>query len=179
MKCPFLFPAQIQYNVDILGRREENHMSNWIAEDAVIFGDIRFKDNCSVFYHTVIRTEYEPFMIGECTNIQDNCVIHGDKGYPVIIGDYVTIGHACVIHGCTIGDNTLIGMGSIIMNGAKIGNNCIIGAGSLISENTVIPDNSVAFGRPAKVKRTVREEEIENIRNSALHYLQIKQLHEQ
>lgn len=153
-------------------------MTTWIAKDAVIFGDIRFKDNCSVYYHTVIRAEDGTFTFGECTNIQDNCVIHGGSSYPVTVGDYVTVGHSCILHGCTIGSNTLIGMGSIIMNHAKIGNNCIIGAGSLITEGKVIPDNYVAYGRPAEIIRKVTEEEIESIRDGALHYLSIKKLHE-
>ena len=135
-------------------------MSIWIAKDAVIFGDIRFKDNCSVYYHSVIRAEEGTFTFGECTNIQDNCVIHGGSRYPVDVGDHVTIGHSSIIHGCTIGNNTLIGMGSIIMNGAKIGNNCIIGAGSLVTEGKVIPDDSVAYGRPAKIIRKVSEEHL-------------------
>ena len=109
-------------------------MSTWIAEDAVILGDAEMADGCSVYFHTVIRTESDPIRIGRNTNIQDNCTVHTGRGYPVIIGEGVTVGHGCIIHGCTIGDNTLIGMGSIIMDGAVIGRNCIIGAGSLITD---------------------------------------------
>ena len=104
--------------------------------------------------------------------------MHTGRGYPVIIGEGVTVGHGCIIHGCTIGDNTLIGMGSIIMNGAVIGRNCIIGAGSLITEHKVIPDGSLVFGSPAKVIRTVTDEEIQTNRLTAAHYLEIKGLYE-
>ena len=153
-------------------------MATWIADDAVIFGDVVFEDNCSVFYHTVIRAESGTFKFGEATNIQDNCVIHGGINYPVIVGKGVTIGHSCIIHGCSIGDNTLIGMGSIIMNNAKIGSNVIIGAGSLITENKVIPDNCVAYGRPAKVIRKISEEEINSNKNATEYYLHLKDLHQ-
>ena len=154
-------------------------MSTWIAEDAVIFGDISFGEDCSVFYHSVIRVEYGRFTFGRGTNIQDNCVIHGGSNYPVTVGEGVTIGHGCILHGCTIGDNTLIGMGSIIMDGAQIGKNVIIGAGSLVPEHTVIPDNSVAYGRPAKVVRPITEAEIESNRNGSEYYMSLKDLHAQ
>ncbi|MBE6123857.1 MAG: gamma carbonic anhydrase family protein [Erysipelotrichaceae bacterium] len=153
-------------------------MSTWIAEDAVILGDAEMADGCSVYFHTVIRTESDPIRIGRNTNIQDNCTVHTGRGYPVIIGEGVTVGHGCIIHGCTIGDNTLIGMGSIIMDGAVIGRNCIIGAGSLITEHKVIPDGSLVFGSPAKVIRTVTDEEIQTNRLTAAHYLEIKGLYE-
>ena len=153
-------------------------MNTWIANDAVVFGDVEFGDNCSVYYHSVIRAETGKFVFGDNTNIQDNTVIHGGENYPVIVGKGVTIGHSCIIHGCTIGDNTLIGMGSIIMNHAKIGNNVIIGAGSLVTENTVIPDNVVAYGRPARVIRNMTPEEIESNRYATKYYLNLKSLHE-
>ena len=148
-------------------------MSTWIADDAVIFGDVQFGEECSVYYHTVIRIEGGTIVIGDGTNIQDNSVVHG----PVHIGKDVTIGHSCIIHGCTIEDNSLIGMGSIIMDNARIGKNCIIGAGSLVTEGTVIPDGHLAFGRPAKVIRPLREEEIRQNHESAKWYIAIKDMH--
>ena len=154
-------------------------MSTWIAEDAVIFGDVVLGDECSVFYHTVIRAESGKLVFGYGTNIQDNCVIHGGADNPVAVGDYVTVGHSAILHGCTIGNNTLIGMGSIIMDHAEIGNNVVIGAGSLVTGGTVIPDNSMAFGRPAKVVRSLTDEEIAQIRQSAEHYIEIKELHQE
>ena len=149
-------------------------MSIWVADDAVIYGNVILGEDCSVYYHSVIRAESGEFIIGRGSNIQDNCVVHGGSGTPVLIGEGVTIGHSCIIHGCTIGDNTLIGMGSIIMNRARIGNNVIIGAGSLVMEDTVIPDNSVAYGRPARVIRSITEDEIEENRQAAEHYIRLK-----
>ena len=102
--------------------------------------------------------------------------MHASPGLPVVVGDYVTIGHSAIIHGCRIGDNTLIGMGSTIMNGAEIGRNCIIGAGSLVTQNTVIPDNSLAFGRPAKIIRTISPEEAVQNHMSAVHYAETAEL---
>lgn len=144
-----------------------------IGKNAVVLGKISFLDNCSIYYNTIIRTESEPISFGEGVNIQDLCVIHTDKGYPIEVGDYVTIGHSCIIHGCKIGSNTLIGMGSILMNGSQIGDNCMIGAGSLVTENTIIPEGSLAFGRPAKVIRKLTEEEIKHNKESALHYIEL------
>jgi len=152
-------------------------MSVWISKSAVVVGDVVFGDNVSVYHNTTIRTETDQMSFGEGTNIQDNCVCHGDLGMPVIVGCYVTIGHGCIIHGCSIEDNCLIGMGSIIMNKAHIGKNCIIGAGSLVTEGTIIPDNSVAFGRPCKVIRALKDGEKEYIRSNAEMYIKEMQIH--
>lgn len=142
----------------------------FIAPGAVVLGAVTMGEDCSVWYNATVRAERDSVTIGKASNIQDNCVVHVDKGFPVVIGDHVTVGHAAVIHGCSIGDNTLIGMGAILLNGCRIGKNCIVGAGTLITQNTVIPDNSLVLGNPGKVKREVTETEIqENLRN-ALHY---------
>ncbi|MBR2802880.1 MAG: gamma carbonic anhydrase family protein [Erysipelotrichaceae bacterium] len=151
--------------------------SCWIAEDADLFGDIQLGEDCSVYYHAVLRTEIDRIVIGERTNIQDNCVLHDDEGAYVRIGSDVTIGHSCIIHGCSIGDNSLIGMGSIIMNRAVIGKNVILGAGSLVTGGTEIPDGSLAFGSPAKVIRPLTEEEIAGNTLSAQRYVQHKEEH--
>ena len=102
---------------------------------------------------------------------QDNAVIHVDTHYPTTIGNGVTIGHGAIVHGCTVGDNTLIGMGAIVLNGASIGENCIIGAGALVTQNTNIPAGSLAFGNPAKVIRSLTREEIESNQQNARHYI--------
>lgn len=141
-----------------------------IADQCVIYGDVTMKKDASVFYYAVIGGDSSPIVIGERTNIQENCVLHVDSKFPMTIGDDVTIGHGVILHGCTIGNNVTIGMGSIVMNGAVIGDNCIIGAGSMVTQGKVIPDNSLAFGSPAKVVRQVTEEEIEANRHSADHY---------
>lgn len=146
----------------------------FVAEGARIIGDVSLKKDSSVWFNAVLRGDEEQIIIGEGSNIQDNCVVHCGPNCPTIVGKGVTVGHLALLHGCRIGDNTLIGMGSIVMNGAVIGNNCIIGAGSLITFGTVIPDNSMAFGRPAKVVRTVTPEEIASNRNDAAVYIREK-----
>ena len=119
------------------------------APDAVILGDVQIEEECSIWFHAVVRAEAESIRIGRGSNVQDNAVIHVDAGHPVRIGTGVTIGHGAIIHGCSIGDNTLIGMGAIILNGASIGKNCIIGAGAVVRGK--IPDGSVVIGNPAQI----------------------------
>lgn len=150
----------------------------FIAEGAKVIRDVVLEKNSSVWFNAVLRGDEDQIIIGENSNIQDNCVVHCGQGYSTIVGKGTTVGHLTLLHGCTIGDNTLIGMHSTIMNGAKIGNNCIIGAGSLVTGGTVIPDNSLAFGRPAKVIRQMTEKEIASNQydanfyiNEAKHYL--------
>lgn len=141
----------------------------FIAEGARLAGeDITIGPGSSVWYNAVIRCDEDcSVTIGERTNVQDLCMVHTSPGNSVSVGDGVTVGHSCIIHGCTIGDNSLIGMGSIIMDRAVIGNNCVIGAGSLVTEGKVIPDGSMAFGRPAKVVKELTEEQISDLRRSA------------
>lgn len=143
--------------------------SVFIAEGAKVIGDrISIGAGSSVWYNSVVRcSDDDSISIGANTNIQDLCMLHTGHGYSVSVGDGVTVGHMCIIHGCTIGDNTLIGMGSTIMNGAVVGKNCIIGAGSLVTEGKIIPDGSMAFGRPAKVVKELTEEQIAGIKYSA------------
>ena len=143
----------------------------YIAPGAVVCGDVTLKEDVSVWFHAVIRAEAGSVVIGNSTNIQDGCVIHVDQGADVTIGNYVTIGHNATVHGCAVGDNTLIGMGAIIMNNAVIGKNCIIAAGALVTQNTVIPDNSLVMGSPAKIKRNVTPAEISHNRENADHYV--------
>ena len=144
----------------------------FIAKGAVVYGNVTLKKESNVWYNATIRSVDDEIVIGEGTNVQDNAVIHTDKGYQVHIGSLVTIGHGAIIHGCSIGDNSLIDMGAIILNGAKIGNNCIIGAGSLVTKNTVIPDNSLVLGSPAKVIRSLSEEEIQASIDNAKLYIE-------
>ena len=141
----------------------------YIADGAKIVGqNIKIGERSSVWFNSVIRCdENETVTIGSKTNIQDLTMVHTGPGHSVNIGDGVTVGHKCLIHGCSIGDNTLIGMGSIIMDGAYIGSNCVIGAGSLVTEGKMIPDGSLAFGSPAKVIREASEEMIANNKHSS------------
>lgn len=146
------------------------HETAFIAPGAVVLGNVTIGERSSIWYHAVLRGDRDSIVIGSESNIQDNAVVHMDSGYPVEIGDHVTIGHGAIVHGCRIGDNTMIGMGAILMNGCKIGKNCIVGAGALVTQNVEIPDHSLVIGNPAKVKRTVTEEEIcHNLKNAQMY----------
>ena len=145
---------------------------NWIASNAIIIGDIVIKNDASIWFNVVLRGDIEKIEVGEGSNIQDGSVLHTDPGYPLIIGKGVTVGHMVMLHGCTIGDDTLIGIGSTILNNAKIGKNCIIGANTLITENKNIPDNSLVIGSPGKVVRQVTDKEIIHIKQNAKEYIE-------
>lgn len=143
----------------------------YIAPGAVVCGDVVLQEEASVWFHAVLRAEEGTIEIGKGSNIQDGCVVHVDKGADVSVGAHVTVGHNAVLHGCTVGDHTLVGMGAVIMNHAVIGRNCIVAAGALVTEHTVIPDHSLVMGSPARVRRTLTAEEVENNRKNAAHYV--------
>lgn len=143
----------------------------YIADNAVVIGSVIIYNNVSIWYNAVLRGDYEPITILENTNIQDGVVIHTDAGFPTTIGRGVTVGHQAMLHGCTIGDNSLIGINAVLLNGSRIGKNCIIGASCLITQGKVIPDNSMVLGSPGKVVREVTPAEIEDLRSSAEHYV--------
>lgn len=142
----------------------------FIAESADVYGNVILGKDASVWFQSVIRGDTASITIGERSNIQDGSILHVDEKIPVVIGDDVTIGHQCILHGCTIGDGALIGMGTTILNGAVVGKNSLIGAGSLIVEEMEIPANVLAFGRPARVIRSLTEKEIRKNRENAQHY---------
>lgn len=127
----------------------------YIAETAAVVGRVRIGIDVSIWFGAVLRGDNEPIEIGDRTNIQDNCVLHTDPGCPLTIGSGCTIGHTAILHGCTIGDNSMVGMGAIVMNGAKVGSNCLVGAGALVSEGSTFPDGSLIVGTPARVIRPV------------------------
>lgn len=147
------------------------HESAYIAEGAIVLGDVSLGENSSIWFHATVRADRGEIYIGSGSNIQDNAVVHVNEGFPVYIGNRVTVGHGAIIHGCKIGDNSLIGMGAIVLNGAKIGKNCIIGAGALITQNMVVPDNTLAVGCPAKMMREVTSQEIESNGDNAEEYI--------
>lgn len=148
------------------------HPSAFVAPGAVVRGEVHLAENSSVFYNAVLRGDRAPISIGEGTNIQDNCVVHVEYDLPVTVGKNVTVGHGAILHGCTVGDETLIGMGAIVLNGAQIGKGCLIGAGALVTQNAVIPDGCMAVGSPARVKRPLTPEEMDGLRQSAADYRQ-------
>jgi carbonic anhydrase/acetyltransferase-like protein (isoleucine patch superfamily) len=129
----------------------------WIAPDAALIGKVRIAEGASVWFTAVLRGDNEWIEIGERSNVQDGCVLHTDPGFPLKIGAGCTIGHRAVVHGCTIGDNSLVGMGAVLMNGAKIGKNSIVGAGTIVTEGKEFPDNSLIVGAPAKRIRELDE----------------------
>lgn len=144
----------------------------WIAPNAVVLGNVTLKQNASIWFGAILRGDNDPIVIGENSNIQDGSVLHTDVGSPLTISANVTIGHKVMLHGCTIGEGTLIGIGSIILNGARIGRNCLIGANALITEGKEIPDNSVVMGSPGKVVRLLDEGGAAMLALSAAHYVE-------
>lgn len=144
----------------------------WVADSAQVMGAVELGQNASVWFGTVIRGDTETIRIGEGSNIQDGSVLHADVGKPLTVGNHVTVGHQVMLHGCTIGDESLIGIGAIVLNGAKIGKNCLVGAGSLVTEGKEFPDGSMIMGSPAKVVRELTPAQIEGLRTSAKHYIQ-------
>jgi len=158
------------YSID--GREPEfaDRASNWLAPDASLIGNIWIGRDVSIWFGVVLRGDNERIVIGDGSNVQEHTVMHTDPGFPLTIGRGCTIGHRAIVHGCTIGDNSLIGMGAILLNGARIGSNSLVGAGALVTEGKEFPDNSLIVGSPAKVVRTLDEKAIEGLRASAAHY---------
>jgi carbonic anhydrase/acetyltransferase-like protein (isoleucine patch superfamily) len=143
----------------------------WIAPTAVLVGDVVVGPEVGIWFGVVARGDIETITIGARTNVQENCVLHTDTNHPLTIGSNVTIGHSAIVHGCTIGDNSLIGMGATVLNGARIGKNCLIGANALVTEGKDIPANSLIMGAPAKVVRSIDEEGVRSLAASAERYV--------
>lgn len=151
----------------------------WVADSATVIGDVAFGQHTSVWFGATIRGDNGRINIGNYSNVQENSVIHTDAGIEVNIGEYVTIGHLAMLHGCSIGDNTLVGIGAVILNNSKIGKNCIIGSKALIPEGKVIPDNSIVMGMPGKVVKEAGKSVQQANHMSALHYAQHSKLFKQ
>lgn len=154
-----------EVEVDIAGE------DYFVAESADVIGNVRLENNASVWFNAVVRGDNDLITIGENSNVQDCSVLHSDHGSPLTIGKNVTVGHKVMLHGCTIGDNSLIGINAVILNGARIGKNCLIGANSLVTEGKEIPDGSLVMGAPAKVVKTLTEEQQEGLLRSAEVYV--------
>lgn len=142
----------------------------WVAPNAQLIGAVTLESGVGIWFGVVMRADNDPIIVGAGSNIQDNTVVHTDPGYPAVIGKNCTIGHSAIIHGCTIGDNSLIGMGAKVLTGAVIGRNCLIGAGALVTEGKVIPDGSLVVGMPAKAIRALDKAAIDGLTQSAVHY---------
>lgn len=145
----------------------------FIAPSAEVFGNVHLGDNASVWFGATLRGDSDEIVVGERSNIQDGCIVHVDPGVPVHIGKECVLGHAAIAHGCTIGDNTLVGMRATVMNRAVIGKHCIIGAHALVTEGKEIPDYSMVLGAPGKVVRQLSPEEVEAVKRNAQHYVDL------
>ena len=145
-----------------------------ILPGAVVVGDVTFGPDCSVWFNAVLRGDGKPITLGAGVNIQDNAVLHSDV-CPTVLGDYVTVGHGAIVHGCTVGDNTVVGMGAILLNGARVGKNCMVGAGAVVTGKTDAPDGSMLLGNPARVVRALTDGELAGLRRSAEHYVELKE----
>ncbi|MEQ6436812.1 gamma carbonic anhydrase family protein [Comamonas sp. w2-DMI] len=145
--------------------------SAWVADSAEVMGRVTLGEDASVWFGTVVRGDTESITIGAGSNIQDASVLHADFGKPLVVGCNVTVGHQVMLHGCTIGDESLIGIGAVVLNGARIGRNCLVGAGALVTEGKEFPDGSMIIGSPAKAVRQLSPEQIEGLRQSARHYI--------
>lgn len=150
--------------------------SAWVAPSADVIGDVRLEQEASVWFGVVIRADNTPIVIGRGSNIQEHAVLHSDPGFPLTLGADVTVGHHVMLHGCTVGDNSLIGMGATVLNGATIPENCLVGAGALVTEGKSFPPGSLIVGVPAKVKRPLEPDEIAGLAGSAEHYRHKKAL---
>ncbi|QOL48546.1 gamma carbonic anhydrase family protein [Massilia litorea] len=144
----------------------------YIAAEATVIGQVTLAKDCSVWSGAVIRGDNEAIALAAGVNVQEGAVLHTDPGYPMRIEANVTIGHQAMLHGCTIGEGTLVGIQAVILNGAKIGRNCLVGAGALVTERKEFPDNSLIVGTPAKVLRTLSEDEIAGMRRNAAEYIE-------
>ena len=157
----------------------------WIAPNASVIGEVNLERDASVWFNAILRADNEPITIGEGSNVQDGAIIHTDPGFACSIGKKVTVGHLAMLHGCSIGDGSLIGIGSVVLNGAKIGKNCIIGSKALVTEGMEVPDGSMVLGIPGKIRKTLTEEEQSIVPLGAEHYIdnykkykQLAQYHE-
>jgi carbonic anhydrase/acetyltransferase-like protein (isoleucine patch superfamily) len=159
------------YALDDISPEVPDEGDYWIAPDASVIGKVRLGRGVGVWFGAVLRGDNEPIAIGAGSNVQEHTVIHTDPGFPVTVGDHCTIGHRAILHGCTIGNNSLVGMGAIVLNGAVIGANCLVGAGALVTEGKTIPDGSLVVGSPARVVRQLDEAAIRRLRTSAENYV--------
>lgn len=159
------------FSLDAVAPRHIGSGPAFVAADAHLIGKVALDTNSSVWFGCVLRGDNEEIFVGADSNIQEHCCLHTDMGFPLTIGKGCTIGHRAMLHGCTIGDNSLIGIGAIVLNGAKIGRNSLVGAGALVTENKEFPDNSLIVGSPARVIRTLDDKAVDGLRLSASHYV--------
>lgn len=155
----------------IAGSQPRIHESVFVAPGAFVFGKVNLARNCSVWFNGVLRADLAEIDVGEGTNIQDGSVLHVDQGYPLSLGPRVTVGHKAMLHGCTVDEESLIGINAVVLNGCTVGRHCIVGAGALLPEGKVYEDRSLIVGSPGRVVRQVTDDEVKLLRESAAHYI--------
>ncbi|AEY65790.1 gamma carbonic anhydrase family protein [Clostridium sp. BNL1100] len=149
------------------------HETAFVAPNSTVIGDVVLGENTTIWYNAVLRGDIDSIVVGDNTNIQEGCILHCKKGIEVRLGSHVTIGHGAILHSCSIGNNTLVGMGAIVLDSAEIGNNCLVAAGSVVTPRTKIPDGCLVAGSPAEIKRTLSEQEIAEIKCNANEYINL------
>ena len=159
------------YSLDGIAPQLADEDSIWIAPDAHVIGKVSLGSEVGIWFGAVLRGDNERITIGARSNVQEHTVMHTDPGFALTVGEGCTVGHRAMLHGCTVGDNSLIGMGAIVLNGARIGRNCLVGAGALVTEGKEFPDNCLIVGAPAKVIRTLDETAAKRIHGTAAHYV--------
>ncbi len=163
---------QAPMHLDTTAHPEKIHPTAFIAQGAVIVGDVTLGEDVGVWFNATLRGDVESIVVGPRTNIQEGCILHADPGFPCVIGEGVTVGHGAVVHGARVGDNALIGIRAVLLNGSEVGENSIVGACALLTEGKKFPSNSLILGMPAKVVRELTPEEIEANRGAAARYVQ-------
>ena len=163
--------------IDFEGAAPQIPGTAWVAPNATLIGKVTLGENASVFYTAVLRGDMDSISIGEGSNIQDGCVAHTDEGFPVVVGTGVSVGHRAVLHGCTVEDDSLIGMGAVVLNGAVVGAGSLVAAGAVVTEGMQIPPGSLAAGVPAKVRKELDEDALEALRQNARTYVELALKH--
>jgi carbonic anhydrase/acetyltransferase-like protein (isoleucine patch superfamily) len=172
MNLEIYSPERLQAQLDLhLQKAPRLGQSVYIADSAVVIGDVTMGDKSSVWHNATVRGDINRIEIGEGSNIQDNVVVHLADDFPCLIGSYVTVGHSAILHACTVGDESLIGMGAVVLDGAVVGSQCLIGAKALVTPGTIIPDGSMVLGSPAKVVRQLTDQERLALKSWALKYV--------
>jgi carbonic anhydrase/acetyltransferase-like protein (isoleucine patch superfamily) len=163
--------------IEISGKGPRLGADCFVAENATLAGSVTLSEGCSVWFGATLRAEFEIISLGSRSNVQDNCTVHTDEGFPCKIGENVSIGHGAIVHGATIGSNCLLGMGAILLNGSTIGDNSIVGAGSLLLQGSEFPERFLILGSPAKAARQLTDKEIEKITLNAAHYYDFRAIY--
>jgi carbonic anhydrase/acetyltransferase-like protein (isoleucine patch superfamily) len=164
--------TEISLELDTVSHPERIHPTAFIAQGAVVVGDVTLGAEVGVWFNATLRGDVESIVVGPRSNIQEGCILHADPGFPTVIGSGVTVGHGAVVHGAAVGDNCIVGIRAVLLNGSEVGENSIVGACALLTEGKRYPPNSLILGIPAKAVRELASEEIEANRGSAARYVQ-------